>query len=153
MTESRVSRGVDVPLSVRAVDGVTFDLLPSETLGIVGESGCGKTVTALSILGLIPKPPGEIAGGSILFKGRNLLESDEDQLQAIRGNHIAMVFQEPLTSLNPVFTIGDQIGTKGTQLDCKGVAVRIFEQHTQASRFRAQEHVAARMFAIDLDRK
>jgi oligopeptide/dipeptide ABC transporter ATP-binding protein len=94
----------------RAVDGVSFNVGREETVCLVGESGCGKTVTALSILGLIPKPPGEIAGGSILFKGRNLLESDEDQLQAIRGNHIAMVFQEPLTSLNPVFTIGDQIG-------------------------------------------
>ena len=94
----------------RAVDGVSFDVGGEETVCLVGESGCGKTVTALSILGLIPRPPGEIAGGSILFRGQNLLEFDEDQLQAIRGNHIAMVFQEPLTSLNPVFTIGDQIG-------------------------------------------
>ena len=94
----------------RAVDGVSFDVGREETVCLVGESGCGKTVTALTILGLIPKPPGEIAGGRILFKGQNLLEFDEDQLQAIRGNHIAMVFQEPLTSLNPVFTIGDQIG-------------------------------------------
>jgi peptide/nickel transport system ATP-binding protein len=94
----------------RAVDGVSFDVGREETLCLVGESGCGKTVTALSILGLIPSPPGEIAGGSILFNGQNLLEFDEVQMQAIRGNHIAMVFQEPLTSLNPVFTIGDQIG-------------------------------------------
>lgn len=94
----------------KAVDGVSFDVGREETVCLVGESGCGKTVTALSILGLIPRPPGEIAGGSILFKGQNLLEFDEDQLQTIRGNHIAMVFQEPLTSLNPVFTIGDQIG-------------------------------------------
>ena len=94
----------------RAVDGVSFNVGREETVCLVGESGCGKTVTALSILGLIPIPPGEIAGGSISFNGQNLLEIDEDQLQAIRGNHIAMVFQEPLTSLNPVFTIGDQIG-------------------------------------------
>ena len=94
----------------RAVDGVSFDVGPRETVCLVGESGCGKTVTALSILGLIPKPPGEIAGGSISFNGQNLLEFDENQLQAIRGNQISMVFQEPLTSLNPVFTIGDQIG-------------------------------------------
>jgi oligopeptide/dipeptide ABC transporter ATP-binding protein len=94
----------------RAVDGVSFEVGHQETVCLVGESGCGKTVTALSILGLIPIPPGEIAGGSISFNGQNLLEIDEDQLQAIRGNHIAMVFQEPLTSLNPVFTIGDQIG-------------------------------------------
>ena len=94
----------------RAVDGVSFEVGHQETVCLVGESGCGKTVTALSILGLIPIPPGEIAGGRISFNGQNLLEIDEDQLQAIRGNHIAMVFQEPLTSLNPVFTIGDQIG-------------------------------------------
>lgn len=94
----------------RAVDGVSFEVGHQETVCLVGESGCGKTVTALSILGLVPIPPGEIAGGSIWFNGQNLLEIDEDQLQAIRGNHIAMVFQEPLTSLNPVFTIGDQIG-------------------------------------------
>ena len=93
----------------RAVDGVSFDVRREETVCLVGESGCGKTVTALSILGLIPRPPGEIAGGRILFNDRNLLDSTEEQLQKIRGNHIAMVFQEPLTSLNPVFTVGDQI--------------------------------------------
>ena len=94
----------------RAVDGVSLDVGREETVCLVGESGCGKTVTALSILGLIPRPPGEIAGGSISFNGQNLLEFEEEQMQAIRGNHISMVFQEPLTSLNPVFTIGDQIG-------------------------------------------
>ncbi|MBT8366997.1 MAG: ABC transporter ATP-binding protein [Deltaproteobacteria bacterium] len=93
----------------RAVDGVSFDVRREETVCLVGESGCGKTVTALSILGLIPRPPGEIAGGRILFNARNLLDFTEEQLQKIRGNHIAMVFQEPLTSLNPVFTVGDQI--------------------------------------------
>ncbi len=93
-----------------AVDGVGFNVHREETVCLVGESGCGKTVTALSILGLVPCPPGEIAGGGIFFEGRDLLAYSEDQLQAIRGNRIAMVFQEPLTSLNPVFTIGDQIG-------------------------------------------
>jgi oligopeptide/dipeptide ABC transporter ATP-binding protein len=94
----------------RAVDGVSFEVRKEETVCLVGESGCGKTVSALSILGLIPIPPGEIAGGRILFQGKNLLELDEEDMQKIRGNHIAMVFQEPLTSLNPVFTIEDQIG-------------------------------------------
>ena len=93
----------------RAVDGVTFEVDRKETVCLVGESGCGKTVSALSILGLIPVPPGDIAGGRILFKGKNLLDLGEENMQRIRGNHIAMVFQEPLTSLNPVFTIGDQI--------------------------------------------
>lgn len=94
----------------RAVDGISFDVHSEETVCLVGESGCGKTVSALSILGLIPRPPGEIAGGSIWFDGKNLLEFSEEEIQKIRGNHISMVFQEPLTSLNPVFTIGDQIG-------------------------------------------
>ncbi|UCF95671.1 MAG: ABC transporter ATP-binding protein [Desulfobacterales bacterium] len=93
----------------RAVEGVSFDVQRQETVCLVGESGCGKTVSALTILGLIPQPPGEIAGGRILFDGRNLLDCREDEMQKIRGNRIAMVFQEPLTSLNPVFTIGDQI--------------------------------------------
>ena len=94
----------------RAVDGISFEVREKETVCLVGESGCGKTVSALSILGLIPTPPGEIAGGRILFRGKNLLELNEENMQKIRGNRIAMVFQEPLTSLNPVFTIEDQIG-------------------------------------------
>jgi len=93
----------------RAVDGVSFEVRKKETVCIVGESGCGKTVSALSILGLVTTPPGEIVNGQIMFAGRNLLELNEIEMQKIRGNHIAMVFQEPLTSLNPVFTIGDQI--------------------------------------------
>ncbi|MBW1707322.1 MAG: ABC transporter ATP-binding protein [Deltaproteobacteria bacterium] len=94
----------------RAVDGVSFDVRRGETVCIVGESGCGKTVSALTILGLIPSPPGEIEAGKVLFEGENLLNFTEEDLQKVRGNRIAMVFQEPLTCLNPVFTIGDQIG-------------------------------------------
>jgi len=94
----------------RAVDGVSYRVGREETVCLVGESGCGKTVSALSILGLIPQPPGQIAGGRIQYDGRDLLGLDDDALQKIRGKHIAMVFQEPLTSLNPVFKIGDQIG-------------------------------------------
>jgi len=94
----------------RAVDGISFEVRKEETVCIVGESGCGKTVSALSILGLVPTPPGEIVDGQILFSGQNLLKLGETEMQKIRGNHISMIFQEPLTSLNPVFTIGDQIG-------------------------------------------
>jgi len=94
---------------VRAVDRVSFDVQPNETLGIVGESGCGKTVTGLAILGLIPSPPGRIAGGSIRLQGRELVGLPESELRGIRGRDIAMVFQEPMTALNPVFTIGNQM--------------------------------------------
>ncbi len=94
----------------RAVDGVSYDVGRAETVCLVGESGCGKTVSALAILGLIQTPPGEIRGGRIFWNGReNLLDFDEEKLRSVRGNKISMVFQEPLTSLNPVFTIGDQI--------------------------------------------
>src|SRR5229473_1027460 len=96
--------------TARAVDGVSFEVQPGETLGIVGESGCGKTVTSLSILRLIPEPPGHIRPGSFIeFEGRNLLTLESRELRAVRGNQIAMIFQEPMTSLNPVFTVGDQI--------------------------------------------
>jgi peptide/nickel transport system ATP-binding protein len=95
---------------VRAVDGVSFHLLPSETLAIVGESGCGKTVTALSILRLVPSPPGRIVSGRVRFAGRDLLALSEREMRAVRGNEISMIFQEPMTSLNPVLTIGRQIG-------------------------------------------
>jgi peptide/nickel transport system ATP-binding protein/oligopeptide transport system ATP-binding protein len=94
---------------VRAVDGVSFSALEGRTLGIVGESGCGKSMTAYSILRLVPQPPGRIAGGEILFRGRNLLALSDAEIRQIRGNDIAMIFQEPMTSLNPVFTVGEQI--------------------------------------------
>lgn len=93
----------------KAVDDVSFTLDKGETLGVVGESGCGKSVTALSIMRLIPEPPGKIAGGEILFKGKNVLNFTEKEMQELRGNDIGMIFQEPMTSLNPVFTCGDQI--------------------------------------------
>jgi peptide/nickel transport system ATP-binding protein len=94
---------------VRAVDGVSYSVRPRETLGVVGESGCGKSVTALSILRLVASPPGKIVGGSIRFEGRNLLELRESDMEDLRGNDIAMIFQEPMTSLNPLLTIGRQI--------------------------------------------
>ncbi len=93
----------------RAVDGVAFDVRAGETLGVVGESGCGKSVTALSILGLIPSPPGSVEGGTALLGGRDLLALPERALADVRGNEIAMIFQEPMTSLNPVLTVGYQI--------------------------------------------
>ena len=94
---------------VKAVDGVSFSLAPQETLAIVGESGCGKSITALSLMRLVPDPPGRIAGGSVKLAGIDLLALDEEAMRAVRGKDIAMVFQEPMTSLNPVLTIGSQI--------------------------------------------
>jgi len=95
--------------TVRAVQGVSFSLKKREIIGIVGESGCGKSVTVRSILRLIPMPPGEISEGRIMFNGENLLALDQKRLRGIRGSNISMIFQEPMTSLNPVFTIGNQI--------------------------------------------
>jgi oligopeptide/dipeptide ABC transporter ATP-binding protein len=94
---------------VRAVDGVSYDVRAGEVLGVVGESGCGKSVTALSILRLVADPPGRIVGGAIRFEGTNLLELSEGAMEAVRGNDISMIFQEPMTSLNPLMTIGRQI--------------------------------------------
>ena len=95
---------------VRAVNGVSWAVHPGETLGIVGESGCGKSVTALSILRLVANPPGRIVGGAIRFAGSNLLALRESEMEAVRGNEISMIFQEPMTSLNPLMTVGRQIG-------------------------------------------
>ena len=95
---------------VHAVDGVDLHIAAGETLGVVGESGCGKSVTAFSIMRLIPIPPAKIVAGEILWRGRNLVQLDDAQMRAIRAREIAMVFQEPMTSLNPVYTVGDQIG-------------------------------------------
>ncbi|HEY5640538.1 MAG TPA: ABC transporter ATP-binding protein [Dehalococcoidia bacterium] len=94
---------------VNAVNGVSYDVMPGEILGLVGESGCGKTVSALSILRLIPSPPGKISSGKIEFEGEDILKMNEDQIRHIRGNKIGMIFQEPMTSLNPVLTIGRQL--------------------------------------------
>ncbi len=109
---------------VQAVDDVSVDIAKGEVVGLVGESGCGKTVTSLSILQLLPMPPASIDGGEILFEDRDLLQIPADELRKIRGNEIAMIFQEPMTSLNPVFTIGNQLmesiqlhqGLSGTKL-------------------------------------
>ncbi|MDG2384724.1 MAG: ABC transporter ATP-binding protein [Pirellulaceae bacterium] len=103
-TYFRVEGGI-----AKAVDGVSFDLFPDEVLGIVGESGSGKSVTSLSVMRLIPDPPGFIAGGEIWFNGENLVEVSHDHMRQVRGNEIGMIFQEPMTALNPVFTIGMQV--------------------------------------------
>lgn len=95
--------------AVKSVDQVSFYIDSEETLAVVGESGCGKSVTSLSIMQLIPSPPGKIVGGEILFQGEDLLKKSAEEMRKIRGNQIAMIFQEPMTSLNPVYTIGDQI--------------------------------------------
>ncbi len=119
---------------VRAVDGIDLSVGKKRTLGLVGESGCGKSVTALSILRLVQSPPGRIVDGQILFEGKDLLELSEADMRSIRGNDIAMIFQEPMTSLNPVFTIGYQISE----------ALRL---HREASR------AEAKSLSIDLLRK
>jgi len=103
-TYFRIPAGVS-----RAVDGVSLNIGPGEVLGVVGESGCGKSVMALSILGLLPRPPAFFAGGEILFHNQDLLKLPPDALRQVRGNQISMIFQEPMTALNPVFTVGDQL--------------------------------------------
>ncbi len=94
---------------VKAVDGVDFDIRKGETMGLVGESACGKTVTSLSIMRLVESPPGKIEEGEVLYKGENLLKISQKRMRKVRGNEISMIFQEPMTSLNPVFTIGRQL--------------------------------------------
>ncbi len=118
----------------RAVDDVDLSVKPGETLGLVGESGCGKSVTAHSIIGLIPTPPGKITGGRILFQGRDLLTLSEKEMQKIRGCSISMIFQEPMTSLNPVYTVGEQVGEvirlhrKLTRNETRGRVVEMFQK-------------------------
>jgi oligopeptide transport system ATP-binding protein len=115
---------------VRAVNGVSFAINQGETLGIVGESGCGKTVTALSILRLIQEPPGEIVGGQVIFQGRDLLSVGTQEMCEIRGARIGMIFQDPMTSLNPVLSVGEQIGESlelHLGLDSKEVRTRTIE--------------------------
>ncbi|MDF1837452.1 MAG: ABC transporter ATP-binding protein [Planctomycetota bacterium] len=117
-----------------AVTDVSFDIMPGESLGIVGESGSGKSVTALSIMRLIPDPPGKIAGGEILFNGKDLLKLSHKEMRKVRGKDIAMIFQEPMTSLNPVFTIGRQVSEalihheKMSKADALERAVEVLEQ-------------------------
>jgi peptide/nickel transport system ATP-binding protein len=127
VTEFRTEHGV-----VRAVDGVSFEIPRRSTLGVVGESGCGKSVTALSVMRLIADPPGRIAGGHIQYDGKDLLALPEDEMRAIRGNRIAMIFQEPMTSLNPVFTVGEQVAEavrlhqKKKRAEAMQVAIEMF---------------------------
>jgi peptide/nickel transport system ATP-binding protein len=128
VTEFRTEHG-----TVRAVDGVSFEIPRKQTLGVVGESGCGKSVTALSVMRLIASPPGRIAGGSIKYEGKDLLALDEPSMRKIRGNRIAMIFQEPMTSLNPVFTAGDQVAEavrlhqKKSRAEAMQVAIEMFK--------------------------
>jgi peptide/nickel transport system ATP-binding protein len=128
VTEFRTDGG-----TIRAVDGVSFEIAPRTTLGIVGESGSGKSVTALSIMRLIPLP-GRVAGGSVRYAGRDLLTLRPAEMRAIRGNRIAMIFQEPMTSLNPVFTVGDQVGEavrlhqRKSRREARAIAIEMFRR-------------------------
>jgi len=124
--EFRTEKGV-----IRAVDGISFDVMAGESLGIVGESGCGKSVTALSILRLIPSPPGRIAGGSIELNGTDVLAQSDEQMRKVRGALASMIFQEPMTALNPVYTVGNQM-------------VEVIRVHQKMSK------AAARRRAIDM---
>jgi oligopeptide/dipeptide ABC transporter ATP-binding protein len=122
---------------VRAVDAVSFDIWPNETIGLVGESGCGKTVTGLSLLQLIPAPPGKIVAGSIELEGRDLLATSSRDMERLRGSEIAMIFQEPMTSLNPVFSIGSQI-------------TEVLRRHRQLSRRQAREMAAGLLARVNI---
>ncbi|WNC16838.1 ABC transporter ATP-binding protein [Brevibacillus brevis] len=124
---------------IPAVDGVTITVNKGEIVGIVGESGCGKSVTSLSVMKLVPNPPGKIVGGAIRFKGEDLVTADEKRMREIRGNEIAMIFQEPMTSLNPVFTIGDQISE----------AVRL---HTKASKKESRQRAVEMLRKVGIPR-
>ncbi|MEN8750573.1 ABC transporter ATP-binding protein [Marivita sp.] len=130
--EFRTSTG-----TARVLNRVSFSLQKGKTLGIVGESGSGKSMTALAILGLIPQPPGRIAGGRILFNGEDLLAASNDRLRQIRGNDISMIFQEPMTSLNPVFTVGEQIS-------------EVFRIHGKTDRAEARERAVEMLRAVGI---
>ena len=124
---------------VKAVDGVSFTLEPGETLGIAGESGCGKSMTALSIMGLVPKPAGRTVGGKVLLEGEDLLTKSSQEMQAIRGRELGMILQDPMTSLNPLFTIGNQVfetlrqHSRGTSSGLRARALELLQQVKIAS--------------------
>jgi len=122
---------------VKAVNGVSFNIDEGETLGLVGESGSGKSVSGLSIMRLVPSPPGKIVGGEVMFGGRNLLESSEEEMRKVRGNDIAMVFQEPMTSLNPVLTIGRQI-------------TEAIQRHTHMSHYEAKRRAVELLTQVQI---
>ncbi|CAN5175013.1 ABC transporter ATP-binding protein [soil metagenome] len=143
VTEFRSARG-----TVRAVDGVSFEIPERGTLGVVGESGCGKSVTALSIMRLVASP-GRIAAGEVFYAGKDLLKLPLDEMRAIRGNRIAMIFQEPMTSLNPVLTVGDQVGEavrlhqQKSKAEARDIAIAMFERvgmPAPADRYDAYPH-------------
>ena len=134
-------------VTLRAVDDVSFTIAPGETLGLVGESGCGKSVTASAIMRLVPQPPGRIAGGQILFDDVDLLTLSEKQMRQIRGNRISMIFQEPMSSLNPVYTVGDQVveviqlHQKLKRREAMDKVIEVFEQvGIPAPEARVKEH-------------
>ena len=124
---------------VKAVDGVSFTLEPGETLGIAGESGCGKSITALSIMGLVPKPAGRTVGGKVLLEGEDLLTKSSQEMQAIRGRELGMILQDPMTSLNPLFTVGNQVfetlrqHSRGTSSGLRARALELLQQVKIAS--------------------
>ena len=147
VTEFRGGRGRAG--TVRAVDGVSFRLPRGETTGLVGESGSGKSVTALSILRIVPDPPGRIAAGRVVYRGQDLLALDERRMREVRGNQISMIFQEPMTSLNPVYTTGEQVAEavrlhrKASRKEAMARAVEMFELvgiPSAAERVRAYPH-------------
>ena len=134
---------------IQAVNGVKMSVYPNQTLAVVGESGCGKSVTAMSAMQLIPRPPGRFDGGSILFEGRDLLTLSEREMRSVRGRDIAMIFQEPMTSLNPVFKIGDQImeavllHQNVSRTDAEAIAIKSMEDvgiEDAVKRFRQYPH-------------
>jgi oligopeptide/dipeptide ABC transporter ATP-binding protein len=124
--------------TAKAVDGVDLSIYPGEVLGLVGESGCGKSVTALSILRLIPDPPGKIVAGEILYRGHDLLKLSYDDIRAVRGKEISMIFQEPMTSLNPVFTVGMQL-------------MEVYLQHESMTRQKASELAVEMLKLVGID--